>query len=101
RIAEDAPAAQSARAEFHPSLKPAHDVLVCQQIGDVIAEPVFAGELSILCVGRIEVGLDLTRRETRAQQRPALAVPRLGRAFVVEQLIPDELGNAERTASVA
>src|SRR5205823_3094456 len=67
RITEDAPAAQSARAEFHPSLKPAYDILVRQQIGDVIAEPVFAGELSILGAGRIEAGLDLTARETGTQ----------------------------------
>src|SRR5262249_41862063 len=101
RIAEDAACAEGARPEFHPSLKPADDLLARQQVGDVIAQFLLAGKLAVRGVRGIQARFDLARGVVRAEQRALLAVARVGRASVAEKLIPDEERHAQRTASVS
>ena len=100
-IAQDAARAQGPGAELHPALEPADDLAVGQQGGDVVEQLALVGEPLAGCAVRGQGPLDLVGREARAEEAPLLGVVAVGPAGVVQELMPDEQGRAQRAAGIA
>ena len=101
-VAQDAPGAQGPRAELHPALEPADDLAVGQQAGDVLEQ------LGLVvanrwprppCPARNRAISSVLKRGPR--KLPLLGVAAVGVARLLQELMPDEQGRAQRAAGVA
>src|ERR1051326_5914209 len=105
RVAENAPCAERARAELHPPLKPADDLLVREQTRDRLGQ-VRALDAAVARADSQQKLFDLVAREFRAEVRAlhsvgATAADFLHVARVAEVLVPDRERRAERAPRVA
>ena len=100
-VAQNTASAERPRADLHSPLHPADHFFVVDVSGDQLAQFVFVGEMLIRRADGREKRFDLVCRCRRSQRGAVLCVMRLRRAGIAQQLMPDERGNAQRTAGVA
>ncbi len=102
RVAEDRARAERAGSELHPPAQEAHDLALRERVGDDARPLVGVRDMPAGDVLAVEVGLDLVRRERRAEEAAAQRIARrVHLARRAEHLVRGQQCGPERAARIA